>query len=187
MARASATDRRAQIVGGLKQVMATRGYAGANMRAIADAAGLTTGLLHYHFANKRAILLGLIEQLAADLQARIDPGSRGRAALEGVIDALLGLSTADPTALACWTQLHAEAQRDTTVGSAWRAVLDARLEYFISQFRMLGKGRAEAVALWAAIEGYVQLAAVYPDAIPAGSAAPMVRAMLDGLLGEPRS
>ena len=181
MARASTVQRRAQIVEGLKQVMATQGYAGANMRAIAEAAGLTTGLLHYHFASKQAILIGLIEHLAHDLATRLEPAT-GRAALEGVVDALLGLSTADPAALACWSQIHAEAQRDPAVGTAWRVVLDGRVADFTHQFTLLGKGPAEAVALWAAIEGYVQLAAVCPDAIPAGSAAPMVRAMLDGLL-----
>ncbi|MGK0359704.1 MAG: TetR/AcrR family bet gene transcriptional repressor [Bradymonadia bacterium] len=181
MARASTLERRTQIVEGLKQVMATQGYAGASMRAIAEAAGLTTGLLHYHFANKQAILLGLIAQLADALVARIEPAT-GRAALEGVIDALLGLSTADPAALACWTQIHAEAQRDPVVGAAWRVVIDARLADFTHQFEGLGRGAPEAVALWAAIEGYVQMAAVCPDAIPTGSAAPMVRAMLEGLL-----
>ena len=182
MARASKSERRAQIVAGLKQVMAQSGYAGASMRAIADAAGLTTGLLHYHFAHKQAILLGLIAHLDESLSARLDPQATGKAALLDTIDALLAVESADPEALACWTQVNAEAQRDAAVGAAWRAVIDAQVERITNEFKVLQKGRAEAVALWAAIEGYVQLAAVHPDAVPPGSAAVSVRAMLEGLL-----
>ena len=182
MARASKPERRAQIVAGLKQVMAQSGYAGASMRAIADAAGLTTGLLHYHFDSKQAILLGLITHLAEALDARLDGALTGRAALLDTIDALLAVESADPAALACWTQVHAEAQRDAAVGAAWRAVIDAQIDRITHEFEVLQKGRAEAVALWAAIEGYVQLAAVHPTAIPPGTAAALVRAMLDGLL-----
>lgn len=177
MARAPTHERRAQILTGLKQVFADRGYAGASMRAIADAAGLTPGLLHYHFPNKRAMLVGLIERLQADLLARLEPTGGGAAALGDLVDALLGLGSADPAAVACWSQARAEAQRDATVRAAYRAALDALL----ARIEPALGDRAAAVGLLAAIEGYLGLATTCPDLIPAGSAAPTVRAMLAGL------
>ena len=40
--------------------MADRGYERASVTAIAKAAGLTPGLVHYHFHNKKEILLALV-------------------------------------------------------------------------------------------------------------------------------
>ena len=58
MPRPSNTDaRREQIVLGLQRVMAERGYEKATVSAIAQAAGLTPGLVHYHFKNKQEMLL----------------------------------------------------------------------------------------------------------------------------------
>lgn len=58
MARPTNTDaRRAEIVEAMLRVMARRGYARASIAAIAEEAGLTAGLVHYHFRNKQAILL----------------------------------------------------------------------------------------------------------------------------------
>src|ERR1700742_120467 len=98
MPRPSNTDeRRAQIVAGLMQVMATQGYDGASTQTIAEAAGLSPGLVHYHFKNKREVLLALIEALGARLDSRFErraeqTGSpRGR--LYAFIDAHLALGT----------------------------------------------------------------------------------------------
>lgn len=173
MPHAPTHARRAQILAGLKQVFAASGYAGASMRAIADAAGLTPGLLHYHFPNKRAMLVALIAQLEADLLERLPPD----ATPEAIIEALLGLQGADPAALACWTQARAEAQRDPEVLAAYRATLEGLL----ARFERALPDRAAAVGLLAAVEGYLGLATTCPDLIPAGSAAPTVRAMLAGV------
>ena len=67
--------RRAEIVQGLAEVMAQRGYAGASVAAIAAQAGLSTGLVHYHFKHKRAILLALVASLAEQILARFEARS----------------------------------------------------------------------------------------------------------------
>lgn len=182
MPRASTAERRAQILAGFKQVFATAGYAGASMRAVADAAGLTPGLLHYHFPNKRAMLVALVDQLGADLLGRVPPGGVDRAAIDAVVDALLAVEQGDPAALACWVQARAEAQRDPVVGAAYRAALDAVLDRLLPAFEAHGAGRAAAIGLLAAVEGYFGLATTCPDLVPPGSAARTARAMLSGLL-----
>ena len=56
MARPSNTEeRRQQIVEGLLRVMAERGYERASIAEIAKAAGLSPGLVHYHFTEKQEL------------------------------------------------------------------------------------------------------------------------------------
>ena len=80
--RSNTLERREQIVEGLRLVMARNGYEGSSVAEIAGAAGLTPGLVHYHFTSKRAVLLALIENLDRRVQARVEAfaaGTAGRA------------------------------------------------------------------------------------------------------------
>ena len=105
--------------------MSERGYERASVAEIARAAGLTTGLIHYHFASKQNVLLALVERLAAGFEARFnerldragdDPIKR----LHAFVDAHLALDTAaDPQAVAAWVTIGAEAIRQPEV----RAIL----------------------------------------------------------------
>jgi TetR/AcrR family transcriptional repressor of bet genes len=73
-------ERRAQIIEGLLNVIAADGYEGATIASIAKAAGLGSGLVHYHFTTKQAILLALIERIGEliDARYRATPGHRRR-------------------------------------------------------------------------------------------------------------
>lgn len=66
-------DRRELIAAALWRVIAREGPAGASMRAIAAEAGCTTGVLTYHFRDKRDLLSYasrlLLDQATARLQA----------------------------------------------------------------------------------------------------------------------
>jgi TetR/AcrR family transcriptional repressor of bet genes len=197
MSRPSNTEeRRGQIVRALSRVMATHGYAGASVARIAEAAGLTPGLIHYHFASKQEILLALIEGVTSAARRRIDAriagaGPGGRARLHGLLDGLLATgSDAAPHLVACWALLGAEAARQREVRSVWEPWLAAtKLEterLLRAACREEGRSAsgvgAMAVALVAAAEGYYAIAAAAPSIIPAGSAAKMTRRMADGLL-----
>ena len=70
--------RRAQIVDGFLAVLAQRGYDGAAMTAVAEAAGLTAGLIHYHFHDKEAVLVAAVEALGARLVAVVEAGVAAR-------------------------------------------------------------------------------------------------------------
>ena len=73
MARPSNTaERRTQIAHGLIKVMSKRGYDGASIADVAAAAKLTPGLVHYHFKDKREILLAALAELSAAHEARLD-------------------------------------------------------------------------------------------------------------------
>jgi TetR/AcrR family transcriptional repressor of bet genes len=197
MARPSNTDeRRAQITGALLRVMARRGYDGASVADIARAARLTPGLVHYHFDNKREILLAALADLVTRHRVRLDArlaeaGDDPAAQAEAFIDFHLGLGAdADPEALACWILLSGEALRDAKVRDAFAHALQgmvARIGAVIARGVELRAFACDAVdaaasALVAVIHGYFVLAATARDVIPKGTAASSAKRMAEGLL-----
>lgn len=193
MGRPSNTEeRRQQIVAGLLRVMAERGYEGASVAAIAKAAGLAPGLVHYHFKDKQEILLTLAEQLAARVHERVASrlarvkGGDARAKVDAFLDAFLATGAdADPAAVASWVTISAEAIRQPEVRAIYEKVVRtdiAQLEELVAA--VTGKRRAPAVAagLFAAIQGYFVLAASVPGLVPPGSAASTVKRMAAGVL-----
>src|SRR6476619_3840231 len=121
MARPSNTDqRREQITRALQAVMARKGYDRASLAEIATAAGLTPGLVHYHFDNKLEILLAVLGRLVCERDARLGEALaavRGDPAAElaEVLDLHLALDRADGEALACWITMSGEALREERV------------------------------------------------------------------------
>ncbi len=191
MARPSNKDvRREQIVDGLRRVMARKGYERATIAAIAEAAGLTTGLVHYHFKSKQAILLELVDRLAGGLQQRYETLA-GEAAPEDRLAAFIDshLSTgegADAEAVACWVTIGSEALRQPEVGEVYRRLMGRQRDHLVELLGSLPTPpdcpEEAAAAILAAIEGCYQLAAAAPELVPRGFAARSLRAMTAGLL-----
>ncbi|MCP4447860.1 MAG: TetR family transcriptional regulator [Myxococcales bacterium] len=196
MPRPSNTEeRQAQIVTGLMHEMASRGYDQASIGAIAKAAGLTQGVVHYHFKNKQQILLRLVELLAATIRARyetrVSDSSSPEQKLWAYIDAHVALGAdADPNAVACWIYISAEAVRQPEVGELFRRLVAEDLSelqtllngVLTSQKLSTKDSKQMAAAVFAAIQGMLQLSSAAPDAIPVGSAAGSIRSMTAGLL-----
>ncbi|MCK8497439.1 TetR/AcrR family transcriptional regulator [Myxococcus fulvus] len=193
MPRPSNTEeRRQQIVAGLLRVMSERGYERASVNEIAKAAGLSPGLVHYHFSDKQEILLVLVDQLAARGRARVaaklaklaPEDSRGR--VDAFVDAFLSLGPdADASAVAGWVTISAEAIRQPEVRAAYEQVVRADLEQLESLVAAsVGKRKARALAagLFAAMQGYFVLSASAPGLVPAGTAANTVKRMAAGVL-----
>jgi TetR/AcrR family transcriptional repressor of bet genes len=185
-------ERRQQIVAGLLRVMAERGYERASVAEIAKAAGLSPGLVHYHFQDKQEILLTLVEQLSARARERVESrlarvkGDDARARVDAFLDAYLATGAdADPAAVASWVTISAEAIQQPEVRAIYEKVVRSDLEHLEGLVAAVsGKRRARAVAagLFAAIQGYFVLAASVPGLVPQGSAANTVKRMAAGLL-----
>jgi TetR/AcrR family transcriptional repressor of bet genes len=192
MPRPSNTDhRREEIVLGMLRTLAEHGYDGASTQRIAHAAGLTPGLIHYHFASKQEILLALVELLARRARERIEKhrsrAKNDREHLHAFLDAMLQVGTgADPEAVAAWVALMAEAIREPKVARAVRVVLTSwqgELEQLCVPLARERRAAAKAAAaLVAFVQGCFVQAAVAPHSIPSGSAAPGARALANGLL-----
>ncbi|GHG62385.1 TetR family transcriptional regulator [Comamonas sp. JC664] len=193
MPRPSNTEeRRQQIVAGLLKVMSERGYERASVGEIAKAAGLSPGLVHYHFSDKQEILLTLVEQLAAQARQRVEAklarvkGADARAHVDAFLEAFLATGDdAAPGAVASWVVISAEALRQPEVRAIYEQVVRADLERLTSLVAAVtGKRKAPALAagLFAAVQGYFVLSASVPGLVPAGSAASTVKRMAAGLL-----
>lgn len=196
MPRPSNTDeRRREITGALRRVMARQGYEGASVADIAAAARLNAGLVHYHFKSKLDVLLALLDDLAAQhrtrLQAALAAERSPAARVAAFIDFHLSTRAADPEALACWITASGEALREGRVRRRYREAVAQWVEVLAGLLADGARARklkapdptSAACAIVAAIQGYFVLAAVDRTLIPRGSAAPSLRRMAAGLLG----
>ncbi|MCA9604447.1 MAG: TetR family transcriptional regulator [Myxococcales bacterium] len=197
MATRSTTEaRRAQIVDAMLRVMGERGYERASVAAIAEVAGLTSGLVHYHFRSKEAVLLALLERLEEIVATRFERFSREAATprrrLVAFLDAHLARDEeARPDAVACWVALGTEALTRDEVRAAYRTLVEREIATLTDLVAAVladeggdvARAPALAAGLYAAIEGAFRLSAIAPGVIPAGSAASTLRAMTIGLLG----
>ena len=77
--------RREQIVRATVRCLAREGYTRLTMKKLAREAGVSQGILHYYFADKRSILVATLEAVMTDLDRRVaaaqarggrDPGTR---------------------------------------------------------------------------------------------------------------
>jgi AcrR family transcriptional regulator len=93
----AAPIRREQIIQATIRCLAREGYSGLRTKEVAREAGLSQGILHYYFDNKRAILLAALEKVMGDLDRRLSPLLAGtadaRAQLRAVITSCLGLAS----------------------------------------------------------------------------------------------
>jgi TetR/AcrR family transcriptional repressor of bet genes len=172
-------QRRVEILEAMVVVVARAGYERASIAEIAKEAGLTAGLLHYHFESKQEMLLALAAHLESALWARYRALSQARPEdrLGAFVDAHLALGPgSDPTAAACWAAITAEAVHLEEV----RAVVQRTTKAAIAELEELlaaeGKDPALAPAIYAAISGALLLSRAAPGAIRAGTAA--------GIIGE---
>jgi TetR/AcrR family transcriptional regulator, transcriptional repressor of bet genes len=197
VARRNTEERRAQIVDGLLTVMATAGYEGATTVAIAHAAGLTPGLVHYHFANKEAVLLALIDRLASGVQARHEASSSPDASpvrsLHALVDAYVAHGKgSDRRAVVAWSFIGAEAVRNETIRARYQQAIDEQVRLFRDHVKgcLEAAGRPApsvstrriAATIVSAIEGALRIGAVTEGVLPAGFAATMIKRLADILI-----
>lgn len=74
MARRTRTEMeqtRATLLATARQVFATRGYADTSMDDLTAQAGLTRGALYHHFGDKKGLLAAVVDQLDAEMDARL--------------------------------------------------------------------------------------------------------------------
>lgn len=183
--------RREEIAGGLLRVMAKVGYDGASIPAIAKEAGLTPGLVHYHYGGKEEILVAVAELIGRRVNQRLDEHCSGfKDRLVAYVEVLLGRKYRDLVLMQAWLVLGAEATRSRKVAAAFTEVVDAllaRLVQIVDERLPKAKKKAArsiAAAVFASVQGYYLLAAASPAAIPAGSAMRNVKAMAAALIAE---
>ncbi|WP_116051290.1 TetR/AcrR family transcriptional regulator [Amycolatopsis palatopharyngis] len=110
------TERRAQILHAACAVIAGRGFRALRVADVAKEAGLSSGIVHYYFANKRELVRAAFEQnfthslerRTAILESDEDPVSK----LRRLVDAYLPQDDETVEAWHVWAELWAEAIHD---------------------------------------------------------------------------
>lgn len=182
--RTNTDERRGQIVAALQAVMASNGYAGATIAAVARHAQLAPGLVHYHFRDKREILVALVDTLASYARARYESraakATSARERLEAYIAAQLAYGPdAQPDAVAAWVMIGEQAAHDTDVRDVYQAALAAQMKLLktLLRQRFAERGRrargldAFVAGVTCFIQGAFTLSTTARPLLPAGFAA----------------
>ncbi len=184
---------------GLASVLPRLGYVGASTKEIAKAAGLSSGLVHHHFANKEEILLELVETLKERLFPRNEDLLAPRLSLDGLLRAYLEVQPEEAwraEAAQCWIVIGSEALHRPEVRRVYSAALtelqneiERRLCRVLQEDGLAESGaRAFATTLIASIEGYLRVGILSPALIESGSALKNIRELVQGwLAGQPKS
>jgi AcrR family transcriptional regulator len=117
--------RRAEIVSATIRCLARDGYARLTMKRVAAEAGVSPGILHYYFPDKRAILAAAAAAVTSDLDRRVAVAARGardaRSRLRAVIRTCLEVAIRERTVWSVFIQFWGEALHDRDL-----AALNAR-------------------------------------------------------------
>jgi TetR/AcrR family transcriptional regulator, transcriptional repressor of bet genes len=168
-------------------VLATQGLERLTIRAVAAAAGCTTGLVMHRFPNRRALLRHARDLLHQRTRARVERleerAATPREALRAVLSQGLALDAETAAESVVWTGFLAAAVTDDELvvlhranNRAWRE----RITRLVASASGWPAGRAAtaALALIALVEGAAALASADPDGYPAA----VQQAMLDSTL-----
>jgi AcrR family transcriptional regulator len=107
--------RRGQLIEATIEVLATRGYARTTLTEVATVAGLSHGLVNFHFQTKEKLLAETLQYLAEEYRenwlralakAEKDPASQ----LEAMLRADFHPAICTPTKLSAWCSFWGEAQ-----------------------------------------------------------------------------
>jgi AcrR family transcriptional regulator len=161
-----APQRRAAIVRATVRCLARDGYTRLTMKRVAREAGVSAGILHYYFPDKRAILVAALEAVVAGLDRRVAgaqarTGGGASARLRALVRACLQTAVEDPEVWIVFVEFWGEMPHDPRL-RRMNADLYARLRRAVGalvahgvragQFRRVRAEEAGAVIL-ALIDG----------------------------------
>jgi len=162
MARTTAARgaNRAKLIEAAYSVLATQGYEATSIKAVAQAAGVAPGLIHYYFASKEHLLLAVVEDAAARYAEEMRT-LRASLAPEQALDAAIAARKG---------RVEREPDRERL-----------RIELFALGVRHPALRPAVARVLATGRDGIVQLLAAEGNAPDGDADAAVFLAMLDGV------
>ena len=135
--------RREQIVRATVRCLARDGYTRLTMKKVARAAGVSQGILHYYFADKRAMLVATLTAVSRDLDRRVaaaqsratrDPAARLRA----LVRACLDVAVRQPEVWVVFLEFWGEMMHD-------RRLREVNAEVYARTRRLIGRLVSEGV------------------------------------------
>lgn len=167
--------RRAQIIEAAVETIAVRGFAKASLAQIAARAGISKGVISYHFAGKSELMERLVEQIyeqiGAFLAPRLAQQPDGTAWLRVYIESLAEYMQDHRTQLAALAEVFTHFRTDDgelRYGIASSEALFAGLEEVFRAAQERGEFRAfdvrvMAVSLQAGVDNMFAYWSVHPD------------------------
>jgi AcrR family transcriptional regulator len=188
-------ERRAAIVRATIRCLARDGYARLTVKRVAAEAGMTPGILHYYFRDKRAILGRAAATVMADLDRRVALETRGvrdaRGQLRALLRACLKVATESRDFWTVFIELWGEALHDRELARLNRRTY-ARARRLLADtiargaaagaFRRAAPDEAAAVIL-ALVDGLSLQLTFDPDLMSLGRAVRLAEEALGAYLG----
>jgi AcrR family transcriptional regulator len=163
--KASKETRRQQLIEATIDSLAKRGYSETTMADVADGAGLSRGIVNFHFESKEKLLVATLQYMADEYSthwraALIKAGPEAADQLKALVAADFDRSICNKRKLAAWCAFWGEAKSRPT----YQALCGARDEAYQREFvdlcsRLKQEGRydfdpvATALGLSAMLEG----------------------------------
>lgn len=161
------TAKKAEILQRITHYLIENGVADIGLRKLAEVAGTSDRMLIYYFATKDALIGQVLQTIVANLAAQLDAllGQEKRTADE-LLTALLSLSSTPPfyAVIQLWFEVVGLAARGqepyasnaTSIAATWLQWIESRL---------VNEQTAQALTLFAALEGRLLLKLVGVDAV----------------------
>ena len=148
-------DTRARIIDETVRCVVEEGFEAATAKHVAERAGVTWGVIQYHFGDRNGLLMAVVDEGVArlvDSLAAAEVGDRPlRERIEIVVDTAFRCYSS-PTSLAAFEVLRAT--RDTHGQSARRHLLE--INEAVSQLgRLISDDPGMAEVIWSALRGMV--------------------------------
>ena len=162
--------RRERLLESALELFAERGYAGTSVKAIAERAGVSQGLLYVHFADKQALLAALFEKGMSDVRSTLvsdtaDSTLSGVGRLATLLDKTYELVQTNRPFWQLFYTLRFQTAALEALGPTLQtglAALRGELESVCKDLN-LPEPELEARLLFATIDGVCQHATVEPD------------------------
>jgi AcrR family transcriptional regulator len=175
-ARTDHEARRRDVAEAVWSVLATRGFAGLSLRAVAAQMGATTGLLTHYFPDKAALVVHALDQLHARTDERLagDDGEPGLDALRSRLRAVLPVDEEIRMLSRIWVSFWDLALADPDLSAReaarydrWRDRLRPHVEAAVSSGELVGEVQTVIDVVTAGTHGIVIQALFDPRRFPA--------------------
>lgn len=180
------TDNRTRLVQAALRLFAVHGYASTSVRRIAQAAGVSQGLLYTYFPGKQALLQEIFEngmRGVAESFARMEEARSPAGRLEVLVRSAMAIVRRDASFWQLFYGLRFQQASLEDLGDAIATSSAAILETLESLLRSVGVAdpAGEARVLFATIDGLAQHALLDPVHYPVDAAIAAVLARYSGV------
>lgn len=145
-----ATERYDAILQTAESLFAEKGYQNVSTEEIARTAGVSKGLVHYHFSNKEELLVKILERGRDSLSTQLDfieeTDETARSKIRAAVKAYLDVASAQPALTRMALIAFFEAPYTEKLKSLWLGYLEENLNAFSGLIEEgIAKGEFEPV------------------------------------------